>query len=142
MSNDIKKFEPAIWEFKTYDNRSWALTQRQYDFIKSRMEAGATVFEMPDGSLIAKGNMQSMPKRQMTMADAYDESKALPSGERKVNVDGPGFKKFVAAAKKLNPQFYKKKMREWGMDENGTYLDNGQDNKKGDTVEDEHKERS
>jgi hypothetical protein len=106
--NDIKKFEPAIWEFKTYDNRSWALTQRQYDYIKSRLEAGATVFEMPDGSLIAKGNMQSMPKRQMTIGDVYNEGKALPTGERKVNVNGPGFKKFVMQAKKLNPAFYKK----------------------------------
>lgn len=88
------------------------------------------MIEMPDGSILQVSAM-TIERRQLTMADFVEPKKQLPEGERKVDVNGPGFKAFVKSAKKLNPAYYRRKMAEWGLDaETGEVIKKGDDNGK------------
>lgn len=100
--------EPFIFELKTYDGRSWPLTQRYYDLLKEKMRQQVKLLEMPDNSLIAVSNIAGITKRQMTMADMPGDQKRLPQGEIKFDPNGKGYKIFLEAWKKTNPQSYSK----------------------------------
>lgn len=91
-------------EIVTWGGRSWPLTKDEYDFINSRLEAGARFLTMPDADLskVAATDVRFFGKRQMTMGDMIDESKGLPQG--KIKEPDPlaaGYIKFLAMSIKL-----------------------------------------
>lgn len=97
--SNIKTHEVVNWK-----GRSWALTEWQYNAMNERLEAGAKFLTIPDGSdsKISVSDVKFFGRRQMSMSDMYDESKALPAGEPKpFDPLSPGYIKFLAMRVKL-----------------------------------------
>jgi hypothetical protein len=91
-------------EVKTWDKRAWAITEPEFKYMKERMEAGAKFLTVPDGSdsTIAVSDVKFIGRRQMTMSDMYDETKALPAGKPKeFDPTSKGYIKFLAMSIKL-----------------------------------------
>lgn len=103
---DIKPYELVL-----YSGRRVSLTEFEYQDILRQLKAGNAGINLPDGSLIGKGNVQDLAKRQMTMADTFDERKALPAGDTRFNPDGAGYKKFLKVWAEKAPISYKKHLQ-------------------------------
>ena len=91
-------------EIVTYSGRGWPLTEYEYKAMGERLEAGARFLTIPDEALskVAVTDIKFFGKRQMSISDMIDESKALPAGEPvKFNPLGKGYIKFLAGSVKL-----------------------------------------
>ena len=91
-------------EVSTWSKRSWAVTEVEFRYMKERMEAGAKFLTIPDGSetSISVSDIKFIGRRQMTMSDMMDETKALPAGKPKeFDPLSKGYIKFVAMSIKL-----------------------------------------
>lgn len=102
-NNEIKPYE-----IKTWDGRSWSLTAAEYAKMNERFEAGAKFLAAPDAepplfipSKIPLSDIKFFGKRQMSLGDQINETKALPEGEKKFNPLGKGYIAFIAGSIRL-----------------------------------------
>lgn len=96
--------QPKTHELTTWANRTWTVTEPEFKHMKERMEAGAKFLTIPDGSesIVGISDIKFFGRRQMTMGDMYDETKALPAGKPKeFDPLSKGYIKFLAMSIKL-----------------------------------------
>ncbi len=96
--------QPKTHELVTWAKRSWAVTEPEFKHMKERMEAGAKFVTIPDGSdsAVSVSDIKFFGRRQMTMSDMYDETKALAAGKPKeFDPLSKGYIKFLAMSIKL-----------------------------------------
>lgn len=96
--------QPKTHELATWAGRSWAITEPEFRYMRERMEAGAKFLTIPDGtdSAVAVSDIKFFGRRQITMSDMYDETKALAPGKPKeFDPLSKGYIKFLAMSIKL-----------------------------------------
>lgn len=89
------------YQLKTYDKEILSLTEAQYLHTMQKIQSGKKMIDIA-GDIIAVSNIASLRKIGFTEADMpLDKSRQLATGERKVNIDGPGYKAFILAKENL-----------------------------------------
>jgi hypothetical protein len=95
---------PKHYELRTWEKRTWTLTEPEYQIINKRLLDGARFLVMPDEaqSKVAPADIRFFGKRQISMGDLIMEQKALPPGAPKpFDPLSPGYIKFLAMSVKV-----------------------------------------